>query len=183
MVTLSMLWLPILLSAVFIFIASNILWMALPFWHRPDYKKHPDEKTIQDALASGKSGQYIVPCIDWNKTSAEEREAMGTRPMALILLRNPGEMSMGKALACWFLYPVVIAIFVGYLAGHTLQAGVHYLTVFRVVGTAAFLAYGFRSVPDAIWYGKPWVVTIKDMIDGLIYALLMAGTFGWLWPR
>ena len=34
MVPLSSLWLPILVSAVFVFIASNVLWMALPFWHR-----------------------------------------------------------------------------------------------------------------------------------------------------
>src|SRR5215470_2523099 len=101
MVTLSMLWLPILLSAVFVFIASNILWMALPFWHRPDNGKLPEEKTVQDALASAKSGQYIVPCVDWNKMTAADREAMGTKPMALVLLRNSGEMSMGKALGCW----------------------------------------------------------------------------------
>lgn len=183
MVTLSMLWLPILLSAVFIFIASNILWMALPFWHRPDNGKLAEEKTVQDALVSSKSGQYIVPHVDWGKLSAQEREAMGTRPMALVLLRNPGEMSMGKALGAWFAYALVIAIFVAYLAGHTLQSGVHYLAVFRVVGTAAFLAYGFRGIPDAVWYGKPWVVVFKEMIDGLVYALLMAGTFGWLWPR
>jgi len=24
---------------------------------------------------------------------------------------------------------------------------------------------------------------LKEAIDGLIYALLMAGTFGWLWPK
>jgi len=63
-------------SAVFVFIASNVLWMALPFWHRKDYGKLPDEKTVLGALASAKSGQYIVPCLDWNKATKEEREAM-----------------------------------------------------------------------------------------------------------
>src|SRR5213075_2842684 len=112
MVTLSVLWLPILLSAVFIFIASNILWMALPFWHRPDYKKLPDEKGALDALASAKSGQYIVPCVDWGKLSAADKEAMGARPAALVLLRNPGKFNMGKSLGSWFAYSIVIAIFV-----------------------------------------------------------------------
>jgi len=26
-------------------------------------------------------------------------------------------------------------------------------------------------------------MTIKEVVDGLIYGLLTAGTFGWLWPR
>lgn len=183
MVTLSMLWLPILLSAVFIFIASNILWMALPFWHRPDYGRLPEEKAVQDALVNAKSGQYIVPCVDWGKLSPEEREAMGTRPAALMLVRNPGKFQMGKSLGAWFAYAVVIAIFVAYLTGHTKPAGTPYLEIFRVAGTAAFLAFGFRGIPDSVWYGKPWIVAFKEMIDGLVYSLLVAGTFGWLWPK
>ena len=183
MVTLSMLWLPILLSAVFIFIASNILWMALPFWHRPDYGRLPEESTVQNALVSAKSGQYIVPCVNWNKLSADERAAMQTRPAALLLVRNPGKFEMGKSLGTWFAYNIVIAIFVAYLTGHTRPAGAHYLEIFRVAGTAAFLAYGLRGVPDAVWYGKPWLVAFKEMVDGLVYAMLMAGTFGWLWPK
>ncbi len=67
MVPLSALWLPILVSAVFVFIASNILRMALPFWHRSDYGKLPDEKTVLDGLAKAKSGQYIVSCVDWKR--------------------------------------------------------------------------------------------------------------------
>lgn len=183
MVTLSMLWLPILLSAVFVFIASNILWMALPFWHRPDYGRLSEEKAIQDALVSAKSGQYIVPCVDWGKATAEEKAAMETRPAALLLVRNPGKFAMGKSLGSWFAYALVIAVFVAYLTGHTRGVGSHYLEVFRVAGAAAFLAFGFRGIPDAVWYGKPWVVAFKEMVDGLIYALLIAGTFGWLWPR
>ena len=183
MVTLSMLWLPILLSAVFVFIASNIFWMALPFWHRPDYRKLPEEATVQNALASATSGQYIVPCVNWGKLTAEERAAMQARPSALLLVRNPGKFEMGKSLGTWFAYNIVIGIFVAYLTGHVLPAGTHYLQVFRVAGTAAFLAYGLRGIPDSAWYGKPWLVTFKDMIDGLVYALLLAGTFGWLWPR
>jgi hypothetical protein len=27
------------------------------------------------------------------------------------------------------------------------------------------------------------LLTIKEVFDGLIFALLTAGTFGWLWPR
>jgi hypothetical protein len=183
MVPLSSLWLPILVSAVFVFIASNIIWMALPFWHRKDYGKLPDEKSALDALAPAKSGQYVVPCLDWGTATPEQKEAMQSGPIAFVLLRNPGQFNMGKTLVLWFLYSLVVSFFVAYLAAHTLASGTKYLAVFRIVGAAGFLTYGFRTVSDAIWYGKPWVVVIKEMIDGLIYSLVMAGAFGWLWPR
>ena len=39
------------------------------------------------------------------------------------------------------------------------------------------------SVPAAIWMGKPWSVAWKEVFDGLLYGLVTAGAFGWLWPR
>lgn len=42
MVTLSALWLPILLSAVIVFVASSIIHMAIPI-HKNDYRQLPDE--------------------------------------------------------------------------------------------------------------------------------------------
>jgi hypothetical protein len=182
-VTLSMLWIPILVSAVFVFIAANLLWMALPFWHRSDYKKLPDEKAVLAGLTSAASGQYMAPNLDWSKATAEEKEAFQKGPMALLLVRNPNAFSLGKSLTLYFLYSVVVSVLVAYVCGVTLAPHTHYLRVFRVAGTAAILAYAFRGVPDSVWYGKPWVVTFKELIDGVIYGLLTAGTFGWLWPH
>ena len=183
MVALSALWLPILVSAVIVFIASNILWMALPFWHRHDYGQLPDEKTVLDALVPAKSGQYIVPCVNWNKLSADDKKALEARPMAFVLMRNPAQFNMGVALGQYFAYAIVVAIFVAYIAGRARGVGTPYLEIFRFAGTVGFLPFGFRSVTDSIWYGKPWLVTFKEIIDGLIYGLLMGGVFGWLWPR
>jgi hypothetical protein len=45
------------------------------------------------------------------------------------------------------------------------------------------MAYGLGNLSNSIWKGQPWSMTIKEVIDGLVYALLTAGTFGWLWPR
>jgi len=45
------------------------------------------------------------------------------------------------------------------------------------------MAYGLGRLSDAIWRGQTWSMTIKEVIDGLVYGLLTAGTFGWLWPR
>ena len=183
MVAISSLWLPILASAVIVFIASNVLWMALPFWHRRDYDQLPDEKSLIDALVPAESGQYIVPCVNWNKLAPEQRAMMESRPMAFVLVRNPAKFAFGKALAQYFVYAVVVAVFVAYVTGRARGAGTPYLEVFRFAGTVGFLPYGFRSVTDSIWYGKPWGVTLKDVIDGLLYGLLMGGVFGWLWPR
>lgn len=175
MVTLSMLWLPILISAVLVFIASNILWMALPFWHHRDYGRLADEKPILDALASAKSGQYIIPWMDWKTITPEQRAEAQRGPWAFMLVRNPGTFSLAKSLGIYFLYALAIAIFVAYITSRTRAAGTDYLEVFRIAGTAGFLSFAFRGVSDSIWYGKPWKVTFKEMIDGLIYGLLMAG--------
>ena len=42
-------WLPVLLSAGLVFVASSILHMLLP-WHPNDYAKVPNEDTVMDAL-------------------------------------------------------------------------------------------------------------------------------------
>ena len=71
MIPLTTLWIPILLSAVLVFIASNILHMAIPGWHRGDYGKLPDEAAVLSGLTSAKTGQYIAPNMDWRKTPKE----------------------------------------------------------------------------------------------------------------
>jgi hypothetical protein len=83
----------------------------------------------------------------------------------------------------WFLFSLVVSFFLAYLAANTLEPGAHYLEVFRVVGVAGFLAYAVGQVPASIWMGKPWAVAWKEVFDGLVYGLVTAGTFGWLWPR
>jgi len=183
MVPLPELWLPILLSAVFIFIAANILWMMLPFWHRHDYGRLPDEGSVLAGLAKAASGQYAVPMMDWKNTTPEQRAAAQAGPMASIIVRNPGAFSFPKTLILYFVYLLVVCTVVAYLTGITLGAGADYMRVFRVAGTAGILAFSFNSIADSIWYGKPWPVTFKIIIDGVIFGLLIAGTFGWLWPR
>jgi len=183
MIPLTTLWLPILLSVVFVFIASNILHMAIPGWHRGDYGKLPDEQSALSAFATAKSGQYIAPNVNWNKLPKEEREKMMQGPMAFILLRNPGKFAFPAALVSYFIYTLVVTILIAYVGATTLRPGTTFWDVFRVIGTAGILAYAFQSINDSIWYGKPWSSTTKDIIDGVIYGLLTAGTFGWLWPK
>jgi hypothetical protein len=185
MLALSALWLPIVLSAVIVFVASSIMHMVLPY-HRGDYKKLPDEDKVLPALrAAGLSrGLYIFPfCTHQEMKSPEAVAKYNQGPVGMMTVFPTGQPFMPKFLGLWFGYLLVISFFVAYLTVHTVASGTYYLAVFRVVGTAAFLAYGLGTVSNAIWRGQPWGFVIKEVFDGLVYALLTAGTFGWLWPR
>ena len=82
----------------------------------------------------------------------------------------------------WFIFSIVIIIFAAYIAGHAFQPGAHYLSVFRFAGATAFVGYSLALAHDSIWYARKWSTTFKYVFDGLIYALLTGGIFGWLWP-
>ena len=186
MVPITALWLPILLSAVIVFVASSIFHMLLPF-HRSDYRKLPAEEKVQEALRSAgvtPGPVYFFPhCSHKDMRSPETLEKFKRGPVGHITIMPSGPPAMGKNLVQWFLYCILVGIFVAYLCGHTLAAGTQYLEVFRVAGTIAFLGYSFGHILDSIWKAQAWSVTFKHVVDGLIYALLTAGTFGWLWPK
>jgi len=185
MALLSALWLPIVLSAVIVFVASSIMHMLLPY-HRGDYQKIPDEDKVLAALrgAGLKRGLYVFPfCTHKDMKSPAVVEKYNQGPVGMMTVLPNGPPVMPKFLGLWFGYCLIMSFFVAYLAAHTVAQGAYYLAVFRVVGTAAFLAYGLGNIINSIWKGQTWSMTIKEVIDGLVYALLTAGTFGWLWPR
>ena len=185
MVSLTALWLSIVLSAVIVFVASFIMHMLLPY-HKSDYRQLPDEDKLLAVLrAAGlKPGLYHFPyCSHKDMKSPAVMEKFKQGPVGMLTLFPSGPPAMPKFLGMWFAYCLVIGLFVAYLTGRTVAPGANYLAVFRVAGTAAFLAYGLGNLSNGIWKGQPWGVTLKEVIDGLVYALLTAGTFGWLWPR
>jgi hypothetical protein len=186
MVQIASLWLPILLSAVIVFVVSSIIHMVLGY-HRTDFKKVPDEDGVMDALRKFDvpPGDYAVPCPGGPEgmRSPEFIEKMKKGPVALITMVESGGPSMGKNLILWFLYSIVVGVFAAYIAGRALKPPVHYLEVFRYVGTTAFAGYSLALLQNSIWLKRAWSTTLKSMFDGLVYALLTAGTFGWLWPK
>ena len=185
MVPITTLWLPILLSAVIVFIASSIMHMLFTY-HQGDYKQLPDEEKLLATLraASLKRGLYIFPFgthKEMNSPAMQEKYKQG--PVGILTVCPNGPPAMPKFLGMWFAYCLIIGFFVAYLTGRTVAPGAHYLVVFRVAGTAAFLAYGLGNLSNGIWKSQPWGMVIKEVTDGLVYGLLTAGTFGWLWPR
>jgi hypothetical protein len=186
MVTLGALWLPIVLSAVLVFILSAIVHMVLRY-HASDYSKLPNEDGVRAAIRTGNPGpaQYIIPYCATPKEmeSPEMKQKYAEGPIAVMNLKAPGYQGMGPMLLQWFVFTLVVSFFVAYVAAHTVPPGTAYLEVFRVLGAIGFLAYGAGQIPAAIWMGKPWSVALKELFDGLLYGLVTAGTFGWLWPR
>jgi hypothetical protein len=185
MVSLPALWLPILLSAIIVFIASSVMHMVLPY-HRNDYQRIPDEDNVLDALRTAglKRGLYIFPFGTHKEVKSPAlMEKYRQGPVGMMTVFPGGPPVMPKFLGMWFVYCLIIGFFVAYLTGRTEAHGTNYLAVFRVAGTAAFLAYGLGHLSNGIWKGQTWSVTIKEVFDGLVYALLTAGTFGWLWPK
>jgi hypothetical protein len=173
-------------SAVFVFIASSIIHMVLPI-HKSDYRKLPNEEKLLEAMRSETlpTGLYHFPHAASMKEcgSPEMVEKFKKGPVGLLTVMPSGAPAMGGFLAKWFVYCLLVGLFTAYLAGRTLAPGTHYLAVFRVAGTAAFMGYGLGHFVNSVWGGQPWSNTIKHIIDGLLYGLLTAGTFGWLWPR
>ncbi len=186
MLSVPALWLPIVLAAVVVFLVSAILHMVLKY-HRSDYRGLPDEAAGLEALRRQKltPGVYVLPYCSNPKDmkSPEVIAKYNQGPVAYLTVMPSGPPAMGKNLALWFVYCLLVGLFVAYLAGRFIPEGAEYLTVFRLVGTVAFVGYGLANFVDSVWKGQPWSATVKMTFDGLVYALLTAGVFGWLWPR
>ncbi len=186
MISILALWLPILLSAVIVFVASSLIHMLFGY-HANDLQKLPNEEGVLEALRKQKmpDGQYLYP-------RAADREEMKTPAFKEKLARGPRVIltyaaevrpSMGTYFIQWFLYCLLVSVFVAYVTGRALLPGATYLAAFRFAGATAFFCYAVGGWQESIWFGRPWSTTFKNTVDGLIYALLTGGTFGWLWPQ
>jgi hypothetical protein len=185
MVPIPSLWLPILLSAVFVFLVSWLIHILLPY-HRSDFRGVPSEDEVMDALRKFNipPGEYMIPHGGGPEAMRNPAflEKMKRGPVALMTVMKPGPPDMGSSLVQWFAYCVLVSIFAAYVAGRAIGPGSDYLPVFRFVGTTAFVGYALALLQNSIWHKRAWSVTMKSAFDGLIYGLVTAGTFGWLWP-
>ncbi len=186
MVAIPALWLPILLSAVIVFIASSLVHMVFTY-HRTDYAKLPNEDQVLNGLRSANlpPGEYLFPHAGSPAAmkSPEIQEKFQKGPVGFLTLVPSGRPMMPKFFGQWFAYCLIVGVFAAYVAGRTLTPGAGYLPVFRIVGTVTFLAYSGAQPIWSIWRGQRWGVTLKACFDGLLFGLLTAGTFGWLWPK
>ncbi len=185
MVSLTQLWLPILLSAVFVFIVSSILHMVIPI-HKGDFRRVPgEEKVLAEMRNHGiQPGSYMFPFADSMKEcgSPEMLEKCKRGPVGFLTITPSGAPGMGKSLVQWFLYSILVAVLVAYIGTLGAVRGAAFMPVFRLAGTAAILGYALGAFPDSIWKGTKWSITGKFVFDGVLYGLVTGATFGWLWP-
>ena len=185
MVPVMSLWLPIVLAAVLVFVASSVIHMLLPY-HRHDFGKVPAEDEVMDALRGFNiaPGEYVIPCAGSPEVMRSEEflEKANKGPVALMTVMKPGPPAMGASLLQWFVYCIVVGVFTAYITGRALEPGASYRAVFQFASATAFLCYAVALWQNSIWYKRSWSTTIKSTFDGLVYALVTAGAFGWLWP-
>lgn len=186
---LTQLWAPILLSAVFVFIASAISWTVLPF-HNKEWKGLPNADGVRDAIKAGGGWEagglfmFPFPSDPKQRRSPEFMAKFAAGPSGMVTMMKCGPFNMGKTMVLSLLSNLVVSFFVAYVAWHALGAYPQpYLRVFRIVGATGFAAYAFGSLQDSIWFAVPWRSWFLRAVDALVFGLLMGGTFGWLWPR
>jgi hypothetical protein len=185
MTPIGQLWIPIVLSAVLVFVASSLIHMLFK-WHNSEYRKLSNEDAVRAAVRAGSAapGQYVIPfCQEMKEMQSPEMQQKYVEgPIGFMVLRAPGPPKMGGFLVKWFIYNLVAASLAGCLALHMRPAGPGPQAGF-VVGAITFFIYAGGSVPNAIWMGKPWSAALKELLDALIYGVLTGLAFAWLWPH
>lgn len=180
------LWKPIVFSGLAVFVLSALVWTVLPH-HKKEWQRLSNEDDVLNAIRAGNPapGLYSFPfASDMKEMGAPELIAKMERgPMGYLTIAPNGAPQMGPMMAKSLVYNIGIAFFVAYVAYHALAPGADYLEVFRLTGTVGFMACALGSVSDSIWFGKPWKSWLLHAFDGLMYALVIGGFFGWLWPR
>lgn len=179
------LWLPVVLSAVAVFIVSAILHMVLKY-HKRDFKAVPNEEAVRAAIGGNLApGIYFTPYCTGMKEAQEPamKDKFVKGPVAMITILAKGEPAMGKNLALWFGFTLLTSFVAAYIARHTLAPGVSGIEVMRITGTIAFGIYGVGRLIDSIWKGQPWSNTALELFDGAIYAVVTGLIFQVLWPK
>src|SRR4029078_6784723 len=186
MTGLVMLWLPILISAVLVFVASSIIHMASP-WHKGDYPRLANEHEFRRVVGplDVPPGDYMIPRPSSREDlrSPEFAAKAAEGPNVIITVLPKGMMSLAQNLVQWFIYLLSVSTLSAYVVGRSTPTGAVYMHVFQLVSTVAFIGYATALWQMSIWYRRSWGTTFKATVDGLIYAFLTAGVFGWLWPR
>lgn len=186
MVSLLSLWLPVVLSAAAVFLASSLIHMALP-WHKNDLRRLAKEDEVRAALRpfAIPPGDYAVPLAgSMAELKAPEYAAkLKEGPVAFLTVVPNGPQPMGRSLSLWFLYALLVNLVAAYVASRALPAGAPFRAVLRFAGCTAFCGYSLALLQNTIWYRRNWGMTLRSMADGLVYALICGALLGWLWPR
>jgi hypothetical protein len=179
------LWLPVIVSAIVVFVASSVMHMALKY-HKADYKGLPNEEAALEVLGKGNPapGLYFFPYCPDHKLMKESamKAKFDKGPIGLLTIYPKGGPAMGKLLGLWFLFALFVSFTAAYVARHTLQPGANGLLVMQITGAVAFTGYGISHISDSIWKGQPWSNTARALLDAVIFSVLTGLVFRCFWP-
>lgn len=179
------LWLPILASAIGIFVISSVIHMVLK-WHAPEYRPLTNEDAVRDALRAGAPtpGQYVIPhCADMKDMASDAMlKKYADGPVGYLTLAANGAPNIGRSLGLWFAMSLVIAAIAGYATARIIGLEGHAHAAAHNVFIITLLAYGIGAVHDGIWMSRPWRSALFYGLDALLYAAVSGAAFLWLWP-
>ena len=177
--------LPVVLSAVAVFVLSSVIHMAMP-WHKNDYEKVPDEDGLMAAMRPfGLAvGDYMMPrpSSGADMKSPEFMAKVAKGPVAIMTIR-PGTWNMGQTMATWFVFTLLVSIVAACMTGAVMAPGADDHDVFHYAGAVTFLCFAMGGVPQSIWYGRKWSTTFKHGLDSLIYGAATGLIFSMFWPK
>ena len=186
MISFAQLWLPVLVSAVAVFVASSLIHMVSP-WHKSDYPRLPNEDAVSDALRplAIPPGDYLLPRAGSmaEHNSPEYRERLDRGPNVLMTVLPNGYRPMGPIFVQWFVFIVAVSLLASHVASRGLSANAPRAYVFHEVALVSFAAYGLALWPLSIWYSRAWSITLKATVDALIYGVITGLVFQFMWPR
>ena len=177
------LWLPILLSAAAVWIASMIFAMALPH-HKQDWIALPDENGFMDDLRKRgiPPGNYLFPDFRDPKAIKTEKveKALNQGPVGhLSVWKAP--LTMGDKMIGTFIVYLGVSTLTAYLTRVAIPNPAPFAKVFRVAATAGVLAYCFSFIPSALWWGSYKRTVVANVVDGIVYAAITGAIFAWRW--
>jgi hypothetical protein len=180
------LWLPILLSAVVVFVISSLVHMVFK-WHASDYHPFANEDAVRAAINAGnpKPGRYVLPhCKDMKDMASEGMvKKYQEGPIGHFTLGPVGVPNMGKYLGLWFLLCVLVSAAAAAVASRLVPLDhASARTAAELVGAVSFIGYGFGTIQESIWSMRPWSGSAKYLLDAALYALGSALVFYWVWP-
>ncbi len=186
MISMTELLLPVLLSAVVVFVVSSVIHMLSP-WHKGDYPRLANEEAVLDALRplAIPPGDYLMPRPQRRAdlSSPEFLERMKRGPVVLMTVMPSGPVSMGRNLVGWLIYLVIVIALAAHLASRSLPRGAESHHVFHFMALVTFAGLALALWQMTIWYRRSLSITLKATVDGFIYAVLTGLVFAWLWPR
>src|SRR5437879_12684581 len=149
------LWLPILLSAVGVFLGSSVLHM-FTGWHKSDYRQVPNEDRVMDMLRplAIPPGDYMMPRPESTEQMRSPAfvEKFKKGPVMMFTVMPGGSMAMGKNFIQWFLFSVVVGLLGTIVAGNALPPGAGSRAALPFAGIPAFVASDPATGPTSTRY-------------------------------